>query len=246
MRVELEWGPVGAAVLARRCEAVVVVDVLSFSTCVSVAVGRGARVWPHRWADASAAERALSLGAVAAVPRGEPGLSLSPVTLLGLEPGARLLLPSPNGAAVTLAALGAGTAAAPGPAAAPGAAAAPGPAVYAGCLRNAAAVAVALAGAGSVGLVPAGERWPDGSLRPAYEDLVGAGAVAARLGGSLSPEAEAAVLAYEHLRPLAQCPSGAELVGKGFAADVELAEQQDSDAVAPRLAADEAYAAPPP
>lgn len=240
MQVELEWGPVGAAVLADRCDAVVVVDVLSFSTCVSVAVGRGARVWPHLWADASAAERAASLGGVAAGPRGGAGISLSPVSLLGLQDGARVLLPSPNGATVTLAALGVE----PGPGAGPGTTIpAAGPAVYAACLRNAGAVAAALSGAGRIGLVPAGERWPDGSLRPAYEDLVGAGAVAARLGGSLSPDAEAAVLAYEHLRPLAQCPSGLELIGKGFASDVELAEQQDADQVVPRLAADGAYAA---
>lgn len=232
MRVELEWGPVGAAVLAARCDALVVVDVLSFSTCVSVAVGRGARVWPHRWADASTASRARSLGAVPAGPRGGSGVSLSPASLLGLYAGARVLLPSPNGATVTLAALGPD-------------ASSPAPSVYAGCLRNAAAVAAALAGAGSVGLVPAGERWPDGSLRPAYEDLVGAGAVAARLGGSLGPEAEAAVLAYERLRPLGQCPSGVELVDEGFAADVELAEQQDADAVAPLLAPDGAYGVAP-
>jgi len=55
--------------------------------------------------------------------------------------------------------------------------------------------------------VPAGEQWPDGSLRPAYEDLVGAGAVANRLlaldpSVELTPEAEASVLAFRALRHL--------------------------------------------
>ena len=47
MPVALEWGPVGARTLAERSDVVVVVDVLSFSTALTIAVERGARVWPH-------------------------------------------------------------------------------------------------------------------------------------------------------------------------------------------------------
>jgi len=67
--------------------------------------------------------------------------------------------------------------------------------VIAGCLRNAAAVGRFLGGLlrergrGPVTVIAAGERWPDGSLRPALEDLLGAGAVLAAVGEALSPGA---------------------------------------------------------
>ena len=46
-----DWGPAGAAELARVCSVLVVVDVLSFSTAVDIAVGRGMRVHPFPWSD---------------------------------------------------------------------------------------------------------------------------------------------------------------------------------------------------
>jgi 2-phosphosulfolactate phosphatase len=112
--------------------------------------------------------------------------------------------------------------------------------VVAGCLRNAAAVSKYLDGFERVALVPAGEQWGDGSLRPAYEDLVGAGAIIDRLTGRdpglvLTPEAEVAALAFRALRPLELCPSGAELVERGFAADVRLASEIDASDVVPAL-----------
>lgn len=140
--VQLEWGPVGAATLAESCDVLVVVDVLSFTTCVSIACARRGTVWPHRWRDDSAAVRAGELGAVVAEPRGSP-LSLSPVSLLALPTGTRLLLPSPNGSTIAAAAAGSGRT------------------VVAACLRNAGAVARWLvATGGTVGLVSAGERTP--------------------------------------------------------------------------------------
>ena len=112
--------------------------------------------------------------------------------------------------------------------------------MVAACLRNAAAVARYLGDFDRIALVPAGERLGDGSLRPAYEDLVGAGAVVDRLSGRdpgvrLAPEAEVAALAFRALRPLESCPSGAELVEKGFAEDVRIASEVDVTSVVPAL-----------
>ena len=48
-----------------------------------------------------------------------------------------------------------------------------------------AARAAALAQGAAVAVIPAGERWPDGSLRSSIEDLIGAGAVIEALGSLL-------------------------------------------------------------
>ena len=69
MDVRLEWGPTGAAELAPECDVAVVVDLLTFSTTVSVAADRGVKVRPYRWAAAAAGDEALRLGATLAVAR---------------------------------------------------------------------------------------------------------------------------------------------------------------------------------
>ena len=123
-------------------------------------------------------------------------------------------------------------------------------------LRNRTAVARWLAprvvGGATVALVPAGERWPDGSLRPALEDLWGAGAVLAALdlhGVRMSPEAEHAAASYASVagdltRHLESCASGRELAAVGYAADVAAAADIDADAVVPVLTDDGFVAAP--
>ena len=102
-------------------------------------------------------------GALLAGQRGSSGYSLSPVSLMKIESGTKLVLPSPNGAELTLQAGNAVT--------------------LAGSLRNCRAIAevVNLRG-GTVSLIPAGERWADGGLRPAIEDLIGAGAIISYFG----------------------------------------------------------------
>jgi len=180
--IRFDWGPNGLdALLAGGVRTVVVVDVLRFTTALDVACGRGAAVTPWPLTDSGAAEEAVRRGArlALAAPAGgdvsEP--SLSPVSLRNLQPSDHLVLPSPNGAAVACQA----------------AAAAAGVTVLAACLRNATAVAGAVTDF-PLGVVAAGERWPDGSLRPAVEDAWGAGAVIAAL--SPPPEADPALALF--------------------------------------------------
>lgn len=221
-----EWGAAGVRRLAPVCAVIVIVDVLSFTTCVDVAVGRGATVFPYRWRDATAEAFAREHDALLAVGRGQTTperlYSLSPVSLAALPPAARLVLPSPNGS--TLAALAADS----------------GITVLTGCLRNAGAVAAtARSLGGTVAVIAAGERWEgDDTLRPAIEDMIGAGAILATLRPTApSPEAIAAIAVYAAaaaaLHPfIAACASGRELTFLGYADDVEVAAQHDvSDAV---------------
>jgi 2-phosphosulfolactate phosphatase len=230
----LDWGPAGAAALvadARPGDVAVVVDLLSFTTTLCVAVERGIAVHPYPWAAADAAPYAAERSAVLAVGRREGrasgAVSLSPVSFDGADGIERVVLPSPNGSAISLGLADAGVT------------------VLGACLRNASAVGTWLRDRpGRVSLVAAGERWPDGSLRPAVEDLWGAGAVLAALGPEgASPEAEAAMAAFDAVRTglpeaLADCASGRELVTGGFAEDVAIAAAYDASAVVPVLDGD--------
>lgn len=218
-----EWGLEGLCALRSDCDAVVIVDVLSFSTAVDIVLSKGASVLPYGWKDDSAARFAVEKGAVLAGGRCTDGAySLSPASLRSIPPHTLLVLPSPNGSTLSLAATDIPT--------------------FTACLRNAPAVAgKAVAYGPRIAVIPAGERWQDNSLRPCLEDLIGAGSVLAELPGTLSPEAEIAVAAFARVRrslreTLLRCGSGRELVQKGFALDVELAAEYAVSPVAPMLA----------
>jgi 2-phosphosulfolactate phosphatase len=221
--VRCEWGEHGVKMLAPISDVVIVVDVLSFSTAVEIATSQGATVFPYRWKDETAHAYAASVGAEVADKKNRNNRSLSPASLLNLPAGARLVLPSPNGSTLSLLA-------GPTP-------------VLLGCLRNCEAVALSAMKMGSrVTVIPAGERWEDASLRPCFEDLVGAGAIIKFLRGSLSPEALIARTAfesaraqlYEHLR---SCSSGKEKVARNEECDVKLASELNASSCVPILSA---------
>ncbi len=251
--IRFEWGQAGARRLAVEAACLVVVDVLSFTTAVSVAVQVGSRVLPF-WlpaATATAAERAGAEMAAAIYARQSGArLAVTPSTITPDAPWAlspaqlrkapftdRLVLPSPDCSTIT-------------------AAARPGVPVIAACLRNITAVGSWITSHGygtperPVAVIAAGEQWPDGSLRPALEDLLGAGALISDLhaqgAGPLSAEAAAARACGESTADIPHAitasVSGRELAAMGFAEDVAIAIEEDTCPAVPVLDGDGAFA----
>lgn len=216
-----EWGPQGVTQLAAFSDVVVIVDVLSFSTCVDIATSRGAIVFPYRWQAESAAAYAAHMAAELASRDRTAQYSLSPASLQTISAGTRLVLPSPNGSTLTRQ-----TGKTP---------------TLTGCFRNCAAIAAGAQTLGTnIAVIPAGERWADGSLRPAWEDWIGAGAILSQLPGTRSPEAEAAIVAFLQVQAqltdvIYRCSSGKELIARGFMEDVRLASQLNISQNCPRL-----------
>jgi 2-phosphosulfolactate phosphatase len=227
-RVGFDWGPAGAAAVPGSI--VAVVDVLSFTTAVTVAVDQGIDVYPYRWRDETAVAYAKQSDATLAVGRSEAGpgdISLSAVTIRRAQGVQRLVLPSPNGSTITQQLSNSGAT------------------VIAVSLRNRRAAADWVNAHRTDDLkvvaIAAGERWKDGSLRPAVEDLWGAGGFlsALQLDG-LSPEARAAVAAYDAVAEelptlLHDSVGGRELTKYGFAEDVAIAAEVDSSRSVPVL-----------
>jgi len=220
--IRCEWGENGLKSLSPISDVIIIVDVMSFSTCVSIAVSRGAVVYPFLLNRDKAKEFADSIGAIAAQARAGGLYSLSPRTMLKVEPGMKLVLPSGNGAKLSL--LAGETP------------------CLAGSLRNAKAVAMKAMSLGHrISVIPAGERWKqDESLRPAFEDWIGAGAIISNLVGNKSTEAQTAEAIYHHFsqklsEALSSCSSGRELVAAGFQSDIASIAELDADNAAPIL-----------
>ncbi len=166
MRIHVEWGE---QALRQAQGAAIIVDCLSFSTALSVACAKGATVFPFGTREGGQ-RLAAGLEIECVGKRKERGLSLSPPSLDQLEQGQHIVLPSPNGSNLSTLSKAVTT--------------------LAGALRNAKAVADAAMTIGEdVIIVAAGERWQnDGTLRPAYEDQLASGAIAAYLDGEKSSE----------------------------------------------------------
>jgi 2-phosphosulfolactate phosphatase len=223
--VRCEWGLQGVVQLAPISDVIIIVDVFSFTTCVEIATAQGASIFPYRGDDAAGFARAVN--AELAAKWGQTGYSLSPHSLVQLPADLQLVLPSPNGSTLSLS-----TGQTP---------------TLAGCLRNARAIAAAAAVYGRrLTVVPAGERWrADGSLRPSYEDWLGAGAIISQMGGRLSPEARAARAAFLDAQDqleqlLSACGSAKEHMEKGLAENVTLAAAVNISDCVPLLV-DNAY-----
>lgn len=231
-----DWGMDGLGALAPAADVVVIVDVLRFTSAVTAALEGGGIVLPLPWDHADAEAFAARHDADLAGLRGNGRPSLSPTDLLAQPHVGRIVLASPNGAALSFAAREHGASR-----------------VLAGCLRNASAVARFIhrqvGRRASVAVIAAGERWSghDGPLRPALEDLLGAGAILAALdpSGSLgepgcSPEARAARAAFADARPrlfeaLLASASGVELRGRGWDDDVATSAALDVTTVVGEL-----------
>lgn len=223
-KIRFEWGLHGINALAPISDVMIIVDVLSFTTSVDIAVANAATVYPYSGPGDELNTFAQERNALIARHGRQPGggYSLSPASLLNIPTGTNIVLPSPNGSRLSLA-----TGTVP---------------TLAGCLRNAAAVAARAKHLGTqISVIAAGERWKDGSLRPSLEDLLGAGAVISSLANeNLSPEAEMAMNTFDSAQnriheTLSRCGSGKELIGRGFAEDVRLASQLNASNAMPEL-----------
>lgn len=260
IQVDAGWGPDALAAwtaverATTTLAVVVVIDVLSFSTSVDIATGRGAVVFPWHTIGAEAEAEAVRRDAVLARgrrPTPDSPWCLSPASLQTIPAGTRLVLPSPNGATLSRSAqrqLHVEEQAQQQ-------AASRQVRVLAGCMRNADALARYVAGMAAsavsdddvhVLLLAAGE-WnrptASGVWRTALEDWLGAGAIATALrlaGAALSADASAAATRFMRSAgtlhaTLQACQSGQELLQRDFADDVYLAAQLNVSSAVPRL-----------
>lgn len=219
--IRCEWGLKGVEILSPISEVIIIIDILSFSTCVEIATNNGSIVFPYRYKDETAEKYALEKEAILADKRSHTKYSLSPSSLLKIPDKTKIVLPSPNGSTLSLS-TGKTT-------------------TIIGCFRNFESVAKkALTLGKNISIIPAGEKWEDGSLRPALEDFICAGAIISLLEGTLSPESEIAKKAFlaskDNLKQLIKnCISGRELIEKEFEKDVALALEMNVSNCVPIL-----------
>lgn len=221
--IRFEWGLDGAKNLSPNTDIVIIVDILSFSTCIDIAVSQGAQVHPFLFKNDNAVEFAKSIGAKLAIPtRSKTELCLSPATMKLLKPNDKVVLPSPNGSSISFETKA--------------------PVILCGSLRNASSVATyAQENGKKILVIASGEKWKTNDLlRPALEDQIGAGSILALLKGKKSPEAHATIAVFEYAKPnlksvIQDCSSGRELLERGYPEDIDLASELDASASIPLL-----------
>ncbi len=220
--IHCEWGIEGVNNFSIENDIAIIVDILSFSTCVDIALSRNAAIYPYNFKDETVKEYAKANKAVAAsLTRSKTDFSLSPSSYLSIQKGTKVVLPSPNGSELSFSSVSGITLCA--------------------CLRNYKDVAeYAKSISGNIIVVPAGEKWENGSMRFAIEDYLGAGAVLSELDGEFSAEAELAKEIFMNVKPklkdiIQKSISAKELIERGFTEDVELALKLNVGESMPKL-----------
>ncbi|CAN5496956.1 hypothetical protein BH09PLA1_BH09PLA1_10510 [soil metagenome] len=222
-RVRMDWGWRGCSAAARRGDAVVIVDVLRFSTAVCAAISNGVTVFPANESD-------NLQGMCSRFDAAHFAAGLAPGEYHSAMRGSRVVVRSPNGATCARLASAA-------------------PVALIGALVNQNAVArcvrrILVQTKWTVTVIACGERWPDasddGALRFAIEDYLGAGAILWSVAGDQSAEARTCAGAFASSRAdlaslLANCGSGREQIDKRDRASVEHAAIIDRYDVVPVL-----------
>ena len=222
-RVRMDWGWRGCSAAAQRGDAIVIVDVIRFSTAVCAAAAHGITIYPASDRD-DLHELCLRFDAT------HFAAGLAPGQYQSVKAGSRMVLRSPNGATCVRLSSAA-------------------PVVMVGGLVNRSAVATCVQRVLdktdlNVTVIACGERWEepsdDGALRFAIEDYLGAGSILSRIhDGDLWPEARACANAFigttDVRALLLNCGSGREQIAKDDIASVEHAAMIDRYDVLPVL-----------
>jgi len=235
--VRFDWGASGLRSIAPEAGVIVVVDSISFTTTVELAVASGLSVTPFAGSRAEAETAELG-DAVLAGRRGEAGITLSPTRITpdavaAIAPATRVVMPSFNGSRVSALAAEYGV-----------------PVIAAG-LRNRSAVAAWIlryqeqhGDRVRVAIIASGEVREDDSVRFAVEDQLAAGAIVDALAevgiDYSSPEAAAACAAFTGLRRAVghlytASVTAQQLIEAGQGDDVRLAAQADASTTVPVL-----------
>lgn len=212
--IKCEWGLEGLDALLDLSDVIIIIDILSFSTCVDIITSNKSPVFPYLYKDESALNFAKENNLILAEKRNKDKISLSPYSLINIPKNSKILLPSPNGSTLSFYTNKAKKKLS----------------VICSCLRNFRACAELAQEIGkNITIIPAGEKWNNNTTRFAIEDFLGAGAIISEIkSNSLSPESFLALNSFNSVKNdiyqiIKKSASGKELIEKGFEEDVKIA-----------------------